>query len=247
MGIREFSDEFEVLVHSYATRLPFGADTSFVNLAFDEYEKSVFLTHAQKDLALRLYTGKNPSGESFEETEEVRRYLSPLVAEAELQPTVGQSGKPIGISGDKNTRFFTLPEDLWFITYEGLVLSKGKCESHKTMQVVPVTQDEYHKIRKNPFRGSNDRRALRLDLADGVVEIVCKYEIDTYYVRYLKKLSPIVLVDLSEENSIDGVSEVMGCSLHEGLHQQILERAVEMAVRSRVGSVNGKVTDRSNH
>ena len=41
------------------------------------------------------------------------------------------------------------------------------------MDVYPVTQDDYNKTKRNPFRGANDRRALRLDLSDGVIEIVC--------------------------------------------------------------------------
>lgn len=42
-----------------------------------EYEKSVFLTQAQEAVILDLYKGT--SGDSFETTEEVTRYLSSLV------------------------------------------------------------------------------------------------------------------------------------------------------------------------
>ena len=232
----ELSDMFTSMLNSYNTQANFGEEASKRDIVLDEYEKSLFLTKAQEELVLSLYNGRNSSLQSFEETEELRRYLSDLVMESELSPLTSSSGNPLGI--DSKSKFFTLPSDLWFITYESVLLTEGKCESHTTMQVVPVTQDEYHRIRKNPFRGANDRRALRLDLGDDNVEIVCKYEVSKYYIRYLKKLTPIILVDLpngltiGHTDSFEGNTETP-CELHEGLHQRILERAVQMALQSK--------------
>jgi hypothetical protein len=170
-------------------------------------------------------------GTSFEETEEMRRYLSKIVKEAKLEPITTSSDKPLGI--DSNSKFFTLPADLWFITYESVWVSDGKCKSMKTMDVYPVTQDEYHKIKRNPFRGANDRRALRLDLSDGVIEIVSKYTVTEYYLRYLRRLQPIILTNLGNDQDIEGVNTVSECELPETLHQRILDRAVQLALQSR--------------
>ena len=170
-------------------------------------------------------------GTSFEETEEMRRYLSKLVKEAKLEPITTSNNKPLGI--DSNSKFFTLPADLWFITYESVSISDGKCDNMTTMDVYPVTQDEYHKIKKNPFRGANNRRSLRLDLSDGVVEIVSKYTVTEYYLRYLRKLRPIVLINLGDEQSIEGINTISECELPEILHQRILDRAVQLALQSR--------------
>ena len=237
MGIREFSDGFDVLLNSSANQLGFGNDTTKVNLAFDEYEKSVFLTNAQKALVIALYNGKNPYGDSFEHTEELRRYLSPLVLDSKLDPITTLSGAPLGVSS--TSKFFTLPENLWFITYEAAMVNDHEC-GEISMDVLPVTQDEYHKIKRNPFRGANSRRALRLDLADGVIEIICKYNVTKYYIRYLKKLHPIILEDMPDGVSIDGFTTAMRCELHEGLHQQILERAVRLALQSKSINSNSK-------
>ena len=103
----------------------------------------------------------------------------------------------------------------------------------KTQEVYPVRQDEYHKIRKNPFRGANARRALRLDLSDNVIEIISNSQVASYYVRYLRKLKPIVLEDFTGEISINGVSQKTECELPETLHQRILEGAVMMALRAK--------------
>ena len=231
MSIKEFSSGFDTLLNSHAVAAGFGKADSPATIELDEYEKSLFLTNAQEEIALSLYNGRNPSLLSFEETEELRRYLSNLIREAELKPLSSSSGKPIGI--DSKSKFFTLPEDLWFITYESVLLEEGKCENHTTMDVVPVRQDEYHKIKKNPFRGANDRRALRLDLSEGNVEIVCKYPISEYYIRYLKQLKPIILTQLDDDTELRGKKTPMTSELPESLHLRILNRAVEMALQSR--------------
>lgn len=236
MTNQEFSDSFDTLLSSYSSTARFGEEASKQSVTLDEYEKSVFLTKAQEELVTSLYNGKNPYGESFESTEEMRRYLSNLVAEKYLKPITNTNGIPLGISS--SSKFFTLPEDLWFITLESVIISNGKCKDDVSMNVYPTKQDEYQTIKDNPFRGANNRRALRLDLSEGNVEIICKYLIQTYYIRYIKKVPPIILVDLPAELSIEGKNEVSECILHEALHQRILERAVLMALQSKGYNLN---------
>lgn len=233
MTIQEFSDSFQTLVNSYKRFKDFDNQEVLDSIDFDEYEKSLYLTKAQEELVLSLYNGRNSSGRSFEETEELRRYLSPLVKDATLDP---EEGVFTGIHN--NSKFFHLPEDLWFITYEAVNISDGKCEGNNSLEVVPATQDEYNRLRKNPFRGPNDRRALRLDLSDNTVEVVSKYTISSYYLRYLKKLTPIILVNLPNGVEIAGETEETECILPESLHQRILEDAVIRALQSKGYSVN---------
>ena len=229
MTREEFSSGFDTLLNSFAHTAQFGSEYSDADIALNEHEKSLFLTQAQEDEVLSLYTGKNAAGEGFEHTEEIRRYLSTLIKESELSPIETLNGKFLGI--DSNSKFFTLPSDLWFITYESVNIAEETCNNK--IDVYPVRQDEYHKLRKNPFRGANDRRALRLDLSEGNVEIVSVKGITSYYVRYLRKLKPIVLIDFDDEVSINGVSKATDCELPDFLHQRILERAVVIALRSK--------------
>ena len=238
MQLNDFSSGFDTLLHSYAREANFGEGAFTGTVALDEYEKSQFLTKAEEDIVLELYTGRNNYRESFETTEEMRRILSILVKEVSLDPITSSSELPLGV--DSHSKFFTLPNDLWFITYESAVVSDGKCGENSQLEVYPVKQDEYHVIKKNPFRGANDRRVLRLDLSEGIVELVSKYTVSSYYVRYLRKPKPIVLIDLTTDNmSINGVSTATNCELHESLHQRILERAVVLALQSR-GYANNK-------
>lgn len=231
MTIEDFSNGFDTLINSYGV-IP--KDGTQEPLAFDEYEKSLFLTKAQEELVLSYYTGRNLSLEGFENTEERRRYLAPLVREASLSPITTTNGSPLGI--ESNSKFFTLPEKLWFITYESVRVTNTcshDCDYTNNLEVVPITQDEYHKVRRNPFRGASSRRALRFDLSDGIVEIICKKSVMSYYIRYIEKCSPIVLIDLPDDMTIRGVSEATNCKLHEALHETLLQRAVALAIQSR--------------
>lgn len=229
MTTEEFSNEFDTLLNSYSTIEAFGKTPSTVEL--DEYEKSVFLTNAQEEIVIGMYNGKNPFRDSFERTEEIRRYLSDLIK------TYTTTDKKVGYTGlSKSSVFFELPDDLWFITYESVNLKDDGlgCMSGEDISVIPITQDEYHRIRKNPFRGTNERRALRLDLSGKVVEIVSKYNVESYLVRYLSRPAPIILTNLTDNLSINGISVKTECELNPVIHRAILERAVKLAIMSRV-------------
>lgn len=237
MEISDFSNNFDVLLNSYAASANFGSTDNPITIELDEYEKSVFLTKAQEEIVTSLYTGRNNTGKGFEETEELRRYLANLIEVAEIEPedTDNNDKLPPAI-GDKSY-FFILPENLWFITYESVSATRSgteACGNECNIDVIPIKQDEYHRIKKNPFRGANDRRALRLDLSDGIVEIICKYTITKYYLRYLRKLQPLILSDLGDGLEINGESTAsQGCELDSSLHQKVLERAVSLALASR--------------
>lgn len=222
MNIKEFSDRFDTLLNSFGIT---------PNIVLDEYEKSVFLTNAQEEIIIDLYSGKNPFGDSFEKTEEIRRYLSNLIR------TYTTSTKEEGYTGlSKESVFFKLPDDLWFITYEAVNLKDDKlgCMDDTTISVVPITQDEYFKVKRNPFRSPNERRAIRIDTEGRIVEILSKYNINNYLVRYLARPKPIILIELPDGLSINDISNKTECELNPVIHRAILERAVKLAISSKV-------------
>lgn len=231
MTTEEFSNEFDVLLNSYSIPTEYGKADNIVSLDFNEYDKSVFLTQAQEAIIIELYNGKNVFRDSFEKTEEIRRYLSTLIR------TYSSSDKVTGILGvSGNSVFFHLPDDLWFITYESAVFDDPRlgCLDKEEAVVVPVSQDDYFRISNNPFRGPNNRRALRLDVKDNTVEIVSEYNISKYLVRYISRLSPIIVAELPDGLSINGISTITECKLSSALHRIILERAVKYALMSRL-------------
>lgn len=238
MSCDELSNAFDVLVSSYRRFKDFDHREPVDTIEFDEHEKSYYLTKAQDEIVTSLYNGKNAYGDSFESTEEQRRLLANLVREITLKPIANTSGMLLGMGS--SSKFFTLPDDLRYITYEAVTIDNAGCDALNPMDVYPVTQDEYHKTISNPFRGVNNRRALRLDLSDGVVEIVCKYNVSSYYVRYIRKPRPIVLVDLPNNLTVEGEGRKTECELNSILHQRILEMAVMEALRNKAVSNDNK-------
>ena len=238
MTLEEFSSEFDVLIQSYSKQLQFGDITD--SIEFTEYEKSVFLTKAQEELVIELYNGKNPNRDSFEKTEEIRRYLSSLIN------TYESTTKEDNIKGiDSSSVFFKIPSDLWFITYESATISSDtdNCVNGLVVPVIPIRQDEFHRIKKNPFRGSSKNRVLRLDANDNIVELISNYNITKYLVRYLSKPSPIIIEDISSQGlEINNQSNKSECKLNTALHRLILDRAVRMALISK--SINVDNLDR---
>lgn len=226
MTIEEFSNEFDVLLNSYIVNLPLGTDKTIREL--DEYEKSVLLTAAQEAVVNDLYNGRL-TGEGFESTEEQRRYLENLIKTVE--PEVVDTELP-HIS--EYSVFYKTPEDLWYITYEVATLKDENinCSVDIAVEVVPVKQDEYHKIKNNPFRGASDKRVLRVDTGSSILEIVSKYKIIRYFIKYISKPKPIILVDITNDGlSINNETKPMTCMLNTALHRLILERAVSIAIK----------------
>lgn len=213
MTTTEFSNEFDILYNNIMSNGSPG---------LTEYEKSVFLTQAQESLVIGFYNGKL-TGESFEVTEEVRTYISNLVKQATLSLSSGNSIVPGSV-------FYTLPDDCWFITYESAILSDSSlgCQNNKQVIVKPVTQDDFYRVSRNPFLGANYRRVLRLT-SGNKSELISKYSISNYTIRYLTRPTPIILTTLSGGLTINGQTAITECQLDEAIHRTILEKAVQLA------------------
>lgn len=229
MTNKEFSDGFSTLLNSFGIT---------PNITLDEYEKSTFLTNAQEQLIIDIYSGRNVIyGKSFEQTEELRRYLSNLVETYETSTKV--TGK-LGLS--KDSVFFEIPQDTWFITYEVALLKDSRlgCLDGIEASVVPLPQDDLYRAKDNPFRGPSKDRVLRLDIKSDLAELISKYNVDKYLMRYISQPTPIILVDLPDELSINGVSTESECELNPAVHRAILERAVQLAIISKTQLTGNK-------
>lgn len=227
----EFSNEFDVLLDSYRRFKKFDEKEELDSLDFNEYEKSIFLTRAQEQIVIELYSGRNTKGDSFEGSEELRSSLRNLIKTAK---PIRSSKTNISLNG--NSVLFELPSDLLFITYEAATLgSDAGCHSGTIIEVIPVTHDDIHKITKNPFKGPNERRALRVDIGSSTVELISKYKINEYLIRYISKPTPIILDNFSEVK-VDGENKITECALDSALHRDILERAVLLALASKRGT-----------
>lgn len=227
MNVQEFSNTFDTLLQPYITKDINGNQN---NLAFDEYEKSVFLTKAQEQIVLELY-------QELEQSEEVRKYLSNLIKTDNYVP-VGEQDETL-INDNFKSYKVEISNDILFMIYEQCTLSdENNCVNNKIVSVVPTIHDDLDKVLKNPFKSPNSRKVIRLDF-DNKIELISKYNISNYKVRYLKKPNPIILVELKDNLSINnGDTKVSNGETNPILHERIVQRAVQLAVQSKVKNNN---------
>ena len=209
MTLQEFSIEFDLLFNNISSNQAPG---------LTEYEKSVFLTQAQEALILDLYKGT--AGDSFETTEEVTRYLSSLV-----KPKIINDLKAI----DNTSYEYEInvdTDDLWFIVYQSAIITD--LNKSRDVLVVPITHDSLYKCLQNPFKKPNKNKVLTTN-EDGKIKLYSSFPISRWSMKYLSRPTPIILQDLEEGLTINGISVETNCVLPESLHQQILLRAIQMA------------------
>lgn len=227
MNVQEFSNSFDTLLQPYIAKESFSEQN---NLAFDEYEKSIFLTKAQEQIVLELY-------QELEQSEEVRKYLSNLIKTDNYVP-IGEQDETL-INNNFKSYKVEISNDILFMIYEQCTLSdENNCINNKIVSVVPTIHDDLDKVLKNPFKSPNSRKVIRLDF-DNKIELISKYSISNYKVRYLKKPNPIILVALEDNLSINnGDTKVSKGETNPILHERIVQRAVQLAVQSKVKSNN---------
>lgn len=225
MDVQELSNLFDTLLQPYIAKDNLGEQNI---LAFDEYEKSTFLTKAQEQIVLELY-------QELEQSEENRKYLSNLIKTGNYVP-IGEQDETL-INNTFKSYKVEIEDSILFMIYEQCTLSdENNCINNKIVSVVPTIHDDLDKVLKNPFKFPNSRKVIRLDF-DNKIELISKYNISNYKVRYLKKPNPIILVKLEDLN-IDKKQEVSNGETNPILHERIVQRAVQLAVQSKVKSNN---------
>ena len=214
MTLEEFSFEFDIYYNNIASNQAPG---------LSELEKSIFLTQAQEVIVKQYYKGDLQ--QSFENTEEVAEYLKTLVSQKKYteKDILSNEGKSILLGSNHKSHIFKLPEDVMFITYESAITSDGK-----ELLVVPTTQDEFFNVCKNPFRGPSKNRAVRL-LEDKNVEVISKYPLKEYLVRYVRYPKPIVLLGANEISPYCDYPTGLNSELPASIHRNILLQAVALA------------------
>lgn len=137
---------------------------------------------------------------------------------------------------NKNSVLYRLPADLFIPVNETVETEKGKI-----LQVIPLRYDEYTRIMSKPFKRPLKNQVWRIVSSGNgetkIVELIANIgdTIASYIVRYIRELKPIVLADL-DDLTINGVGMVQECELDSMLHEEVLQRAVELAKAAWVSS-----------
>lgn len=232
MNITEFSNSFDVMYNNIASNAAPG---------LNEYEKSVFLTKAQEELLKNYFNPKgNKYQEGFDGSAKRQIDFSGLISVEDGILQDAQSGF------DLRAKVYRMPDNLFLVINETLTTNTG------VKQVIPIRFDEYTRLMSKPYKEPLKFQAWRL-ITDGAgnenvnAEVIpCSGEtISKYTIRYVRRPAPIILVDLSSEYgdvSINGITTVSECELNPLVHEEILQRAVELAKIAYTSDANGTIT-----
>ncbi len=201
-----------------------------------EWEKSVFLTKAQDELLKNYFNPKgNKYGEGFDGSPKRQMDFSIITNAANVTTFTA----PV-FDGRSNSKNVTIPDGVWIIINERIEVTRNG--STVGLVVVPISYDEYDRLMSKPFKRPLKYQAWRLinsetgnkaDLIAGPSDTITKY-----IVRYIRKPKPILVGDL-DGLTIEGYAFgtptqenpnlTQGCELDPVVHEEILQRAVELA------------------
>lgn len=227
----EFSNQFDVLYNNVMSNQAPG---------LDEYEKSVFLTKAQDEIVKAYF---NPKGNKYLEGfdgNETRQIDFSMLMKTATVTTFSNSvfdGRTTGVKS------ITLPTDvLSFVNEKLQVTREGSTE---VLSVVPISYAEYSLKMSKPYKRPLHYQAWRLidntsgtrtaDLIAGPNDTLSKYT-----ARYVKKPRAIRLINF-EGVTIEGASTAQECELDPILHEEILQRAVELAKAAYTGDLTSQL------
>lgn len=200
----------------------------------NSYEKSMFLTKAQDELLKNYF---NPKGNKYlEGIDDSRKreidfsMLISIYEESEQIPDINYSDN--GFS-------FSLPNDVFFLLNESCEATNNE-DKVVNLIVMPISAPEYTRLMNKPFKApfkwqcwrllTQTKEGSNVELIPGYNYKSCKYKI-----RYVRYPSPIILKNLPEPLEIGGISVETPCELSKEIHQDILQRAVELAKMAYIG------------
>lgn len=237
MSIEEFSAQFDVLYNNITSNSAPG---------LNEYEKSIFLTKAQDEIVKNYFSSHSKGNnlqEGFDDSLKRQSDFMSVLKTANCGKLDTQNITHI----NPHSFLYSLPEDSYIIVNEVITTKEGK-----QLQVLPLRYEEYTRLMSKPFKRPLKNQAWKLanttmniEGEDSIshqlkiVEIIVNNgdDIENYTVRYVKKLLPIILVSLEDTGlKINGRTEPTECELDSSLHQNILQRAVELAKASWITS-----------
>lgn len=251
----EFSNQFDVLWNNINSNQAPG---------LNEYEKSVFLTKGQDEVLKNYFNPKsNPKQEGYDDTIKRQADFSGLMREDEGDIV----NSPLS-QFDPRSIVYKVPTDVYLIINEQILLKNGNntkgirqilpinYDEYRRMMSKPYKEPlKYQAWRLFTSTESNSFNGQRIaEIIMTSTDKNSNYD-KVYKIRYIKFPKPIILSDFSdafgenisingyngsEEGYSDGGSNATWdpCELDPVIHEEILQRAVELAKIAWSGDVN---------
>jgi len=255
MTNEELSNTFDTLLNSYNIQANFGEVANKQSITLDEYEKSVLLTQAQ-DIIVKSYFDKtlNQQSQGFDDSARRQVDFSSLihvhrfpaiqrVESTDAAKCYDSRGIPVNLDCTPKI-LLMLNEKL-----EATTTSSAQQNRKETYVVVPINYNEYDREMSKAYAQPLKKQAWRLfsnistgyDIQseiipiEGLVQRLASKEDLDYVIRYVGRPNPIILTELPNGLTIDGISVETPCNLNPILHMDILNKAFELAITTRGG------------
>ena len=220
MSVEEMDNMFDVLYNNITSNQAPGLNA---------YEKSVFLTKGQDEILKNYFNPKskgNTTQDGFDGS--VKRQVDfSMLTSVETKSSDFES--PL-FDTRENTKSVGLPSKLMFAINE--VVEVTRDTNKVILKVIPIKFDEYSRLMCKPYkrplkyqawRLTNNNTSNKADIVIGPSDTLTKYTI-----RYVRRPNPIIVSNL-DGLTIEGKSTASECELDPILHEEILQRAVELA------------------
>ncbi len=219
MSVEEMDNMFEVLYNNVTSNQAPGLNA---------YEKSVFLTKAQDEILKNYFNPKskgNNTQDGFDANQK-RQIDFSMLTTVETKTSFGNSL----FDGRSNTRSVSLPSKIMMAINEMATVSRNG--NSVLLQVIPIKFDEYSRLMSKPYKRPLKHQAWRLinnDTANKADIVIGPSDsLSNYTIRYIRRPNPIIVSNL-DSLTIEGKSDTTECELDPILHEEILQRAVELA------------------
>ena len=230
MKAEEFSNQFDVHYNNITSNQAPG---------LNEYEKTVFLTKAQNEIVKNYFTANskgNNIGQGFDDSAKRQADFSCLMKTFACTPASSSVSRI-----DTRSSVYTFPTDVFISINEAIKTTAGE-----DLQVIPLRYDEYTRLMSKPYKRPLKFQAWRLinsgsstgSTSTKNVEIIVGpgETVQSYNVRYIRFPKPIIVGHL-DGLTVNGYvftgdtggTATEGCELDPILHEDILQRAVELA------------------
>lgn len=257
MTNEEFSNAFDTLLNSYNNKVQFGDTSSRGDVNLDEYEKSLFLTQAQ-DAILKEYFGMEDRTISIDDASRRQMDFSNLIEVSKINLKGNTVTNATGI--DDRSIFIKVPgtpdksKQVLFILNESITVAGSP---KKQYQILPLSYTEYTRLMSRAYQYPLKRQCWRLinktdtgtaytKTVELILNSAIPHGVDTelnavdYKIRYVRRPKPIILEGVPEANlQIEGYTEETECELDPIIHQDILNKAFQLAILSKSAATQG--------
>lgn len=222
----EMHQQFELLYNNIISNQAPGLNS---------YEISQFLTKAQLEKLKNYFNPKsNTLKEGLDDSKKRQLDFSNIITTVE----VSKLPNPTVFLEDV-AWVYKVPSNTLMILNEYLTVPNNR--DYRDLHITSINYDEYTRRKQRYYQKPIKYESWKLvidhaiidDVPYDIVELMPNVSKDLGYIyklRYLRMPVPIIIEDLSSLGlTIDGVSSVSNCELDVEIHDEIVQRAVEMA------------------